>query len=87
MYEVYIEYGHPFIRFDQYAKMAKTEGILNKSIFAISIVTVDNISTENQLRYIRELAPSMPGKYKVFARLTPKPLLNYRQTHTTIKVK
>jgi len=61
MYEVYIEYGHPFVRFDQYVKMAGKEGILDKSIFAISVVTVNTIDAENQLRYIRKLAPSMPG--------------------------
>lgn len=65
MYEVYISYGHAFHDFDDFITLAKNRGILEKSIFALSTVpgtgevTIESI--EDQIAYIRNRAPRMPG--------------------------
>ncbi len=70
--EVYIDYGHKPDRFKKFVEMAKRKGILEKSVFAVSIESTSLSDTEEQFQLIRTIAPGMPGIAIFYYRGIPK---------------
>lgn len=61
LYEVYINIGHSYAKFDSYIDLARKYNILSKSVFALGTENAISESIEDQLIYIRNKAPEMPG--------------------------
>ncbi|MCP4640777.1 MAG: hypothetical protein GY851_10105 [bacterium] len=66
MHECYMEYlGHRYESFDRMAQRVRDEGLTHNSIFGLACTSEKTSTSAEQLteqfRYIRELAPELPG--------------------------